>query len=49
MGCAGTHTAGDKGWDAGGRTEGLRLRDENDITYVAGGQHILAFLALKEK
>lgn len=26
-----------------------RLRDENDITYGAGGQHILAFLALKEK
>lgn len=25
-----------------------RLRDENDITYVAGGQHIL-FLVLKEK
>ena len=26
-----------------------RPQDENDITYVAGGQHILAFLALKEK
>lgn len=26
-----------------------RLRDENDITYVAGGQHVLAFLVLKEK
>ena len=26
-----------------------RLRDENDITYVAGGQNVLAFLVLKEK
>ena len=26
-----------------------RLRDEKDITYVAGGQHVLAFLVLKEK
>lgn len=26
-----------------------RLRDENDITYVAGRQHVLAFLVLKEK